>query len=100
MKTEGLGNAVKRLLGLLILGVLLVAMLVSAVFVSHTVHQTRKAVGALQALEQQRSALDVEWSQLLLEQSTLGSFIEIEKKAKDELEMRVPEANQMVAVKP
>jgi len=64
------------------------------------VHKTRKAVGELQALEKQRNALDVEWSQLLLEQSTLGSFIEIENKAKGELKMLVPEVNQVVIVKP
>jgi len=81
-------------------GVLLLVMLISAVLVSHTVHLTRKAVGELQALEKQRNALDVEWSQLLLEQSTLGSFREIENKAKGELKMAVPEAHQVVTVKP
>lgn len=81
-------------------GVLLLVMLISAVLVSHTVHLNRKAVGELQSLEKQRNALDVEWSQLLLEQSTLGSFREIENKAKGELKMAVPEAHQVVTVKP
>ena len=89
-----------KLIRFVLPGVLLLVMLISAVLVSHTVHLTRKAVGELQAMEKQRNALDVEWSQLLLEQSTLGSFREIENKAKGELKMAVPEAHQVVTVKP
>ena len=100
MKKQEAIEAKSPLFGFLAPAVLMVVMLVSAVLVSHTVHKTRKAVGALQALEKQRNYLDVEWSQLLLEQSTLGSFIEIENKAKGELKMLVPGANQVVAVKP
>jgi cell division protein FtsL len=79
---------------------LVVILIVSAVATSYSVHLTRKAVGKLQALEQQRDHLYEEWSRLLLEQSTLGSFVEIENKAQKQLEMTVPQLDQVVTVSP
>lgn len=78
---------------------LLIAVIVNAIWVSHTVHKTRKTVSELQSLERKRQQLDVEWSQLLLEQSTLGSYAEVERKAVDELGMHVPEIKKVVAIK-
>lgn len=80
--------------------VLVVVLIVSAVATSYSVHLTRKAVGELQTLEQQRDHLYEEWSRLLLEQSTLGSFVEIENKAQKQLEMTVPQLDQVVTVSP
>jgi cell division protein FtsL len=97
---QGSTETISKLYSFVLPGLLLLVMLMSAILVSHTVHLTRTAVGELQKFEKQRNALDVEWSQLLLEQSTLGSFIEIENKAKGELKMAVPEVNQVVTVKP
>lgn len=80
--------------------VLVVVLIVSAVATSYSVHRTRKAVGKLQTLEQQRDHLYEEWSRLLLEQSTLCSFVEIENKAQKQLEMTVPQLDQVVTVSP
>lgn len=80
--------------------VLAVIVIVSAVATSYSVHLTRKAVGHLQTLEQQRDHLYEEWSRLLLEQSTLGSFVEIENKAQKQLEMTVPKPDQVVTLSP
>lgn len=95
MQTGALGFA--RYVMPLLLTVLLV---MSAMATSYSVHKTRKAVGELQALEKQRDHLYEEWSRLLLEQSTLGSFVEIENKAQHQLEMRVPQMDEVVTVSP
>lgn len=79
---------------------LAVFLVMSAMATSYSVHKTRKAVGELQALEKQRDHLYEEWSRLLLEQSTLGSFVVIENKAQHQLEMRVPQINEVVTVSP
>ncbi len=81
----------------LVLALFLVA---SAIASAYSVHMTRKAVGDLQALEKQRGRLYEDWSRLLLEQSTLGSFVEIESKALHQLEMRVPQIDEVVTVSP
>ena len=78
MAEQGLIKEESKFISIALPGALLLIAIISAILVSHTVHLTRKAVGELQTLEKQRNELDVEWSQLLLEQSTLGSFREIE----------------------
>lgn len=71
----------------------------SAVAVVYTTHQGRVKTNALQELEHERNALQVEWGRLLLEQSSLVSQGRIEARAIRELGMKVPETGNVVIMK-
>jgi len=82
------------------LPVLLLVVVVSAICVVSAKHQGRKLFIELQALENDRDAMDVEWGQLQLEQSTLTTQGQVEVAARDRLGMVVLSADNMVMVKP
>lgn len=67
--------------------------------VIETTHDNRFAFNALQELKDEANELDVEWGQLLLEQSTFGVDGRIEVKAVERLHMHVPEITNIVMVK-
>lgn len=77
-----------------------VALLVvlSANAVIYSTYQTRKLVAEFQQLQNMRNDMEVEWGQLLLEQSTWGSFNRVERLASKRLKMIVPEPNKIVMV--
>jgi cell division protein FtsL len=77
---------------------LLVSLLVSGLMVVKTTHENRFAFNELQVLREEANQLDVEWGQLLLEQSTFGLDGRIEQKATRELQMQVPLINDIVMV--
>jgi cell division protein FtsL len=79
---------------------LLLVVVVSAVCVVYAKHQARKLFIELQVLENERDAMDVEWGQLQLEQSTLTTQGQVEVAARDRLGMVVLSADNMVMVKP
>lgn len=89
----GVGNAytatVLALVGLV---------LCSGLAVVYLTHQNRFLFKQLQALKDQANELDVQWGQLLIEQSTFGLEGRIEQKAVELLEMKVPEIDQIVVV--
>lgn len=74
--------------------------LVSAVSVSWSVHQARQLTSDMQMLQREQDALQTEWGQLLLEQSTWGGFARVEQLAREELGMVMPGEPQTVMVKP
>lgn len=78
---------------------LMVLAFMSAVAVVYTTHQSRVKTNALQELEHERNALQVEWGRLLLEQSSLVSQGRIETRAIRELGMKVPESSNVVIMK-
>ena len=61
-------------------------------------HKSRHLLNELQQLEQQRNDLQVEWGQLLLEQSSLVSQGRIENLAIAELGMKIPVTENVVVV--
>ena len=67
----------------------------SAVGVVWSKQQSRNQFVELQRLEKERDQLDTEWGQLRLEQSTWVTYGRIEKIARDELRMLVPQPNQV-----
>jgi len=79
---------------------LLVVVMASAIGVVYAKHQARKLFIELQALEDERDAMDVEWGQLQLEQSTLTTQGQVESAARDRLGMVVLSADNMVIIKP
>ena len=81
-----------------LLHALLVSLLVSGLMVVKTTHENRFAFNQLQVLREEANQLDVEWGQLLLEQSTFGLGGRIEQKATRELQMQVPQISDIVMV--
>jgi len=63
-----------------------------------TTHENRFAFNELQVLREQANMLEVEWGQLLIEQSTFGIEGRIEQKAFEQLQMEVPEISNIVMV--
>jgi cell division protein FtsL len=84
-------------LGALILWVLVLA---SGVLLVYLRHENRETFSRVHALEAQRDQLYQEWTQLLLEQSTLSSYPRVDFLASTRLQMRhaKPEETVMVVV--
>jgi cell division protein FtsL len=80
--------------------VLTVMVVVSALGVVYAKHQSRKLFVELQALHKTRDAMDVEWGQLQLEQSTLATHGRVEGSAGAKLGMVIPESKQVVILQP
>lgn len=77
-----------------------VAVIVSALAVVYAKYQSRMLFAELQKLNTARDAMDVEWGQLQLEQSTLTGHGRIEGIARSRLGMLLPETDQIVVVRP
>jgi cell division protein FtsL len=77
---------------------LLSAVLLSALAVIYTTHLDRGRLNVLQQLEQRRNALQVEYRQLLLEQSSLVSQGRVENMAVSELGMETPDMSKVVVL--
>ncbi len=86
------GSMSVLLLGLLVLG--------TALGVVYTKYLNRNLHSELQQLQATRDQLHVEWTQLLLEQGTLGSDVRVEKVARETLGMITAPSNQIVVIKP
>ena len=80
--------------------VMLLLVVVTAIAVVYSKHSGRELFIELQALAYERDAMDVEWSQLQLEQSTLTTQGQVERDARDKLGMVNMAADNMVIVKP
>lgn len=91
------GERPGRILDLLFLGLLVLS---TAIAVVYTKHLNRSLHIQLQQLQNVRDKLHVEWTQLLLEQGTLGSDVRVEKIAQEKLRMITPSPHQMVVIKP
>ena len=76
------------------------AVLVSAIGTVYAHHVRRTLYVELTALERARDALQIEWGQLRLEQSTWAAHERIEGIARGQLGLRVPEAEDLVLVIP
>lgn len=69
---------------------LALTVLASALAVVYARHEGRKLFIELQALQQVRDDMDVEWGQLQLEQSTWATHSRIDPIAREQLKMSVP----------
>ncbi len=79
---------------------LLFAVLVTAVGVIYSVHLSRERFSELQIMIRQENALEIEWGQLLLEQSALSSHNNVETLAREKLQMKNQKINTAVIVRP
>ncbi|MDX1491223.1 MAG: cell division protein FtsL [Pseudohongiellaceae bacterium] len=84
---------------LMMLCFLLGCVLVSGLSVIYVTFQNRTYLNELQQLKNERNALQVQWGQLRIEQSTFSLEGRIERKAVDELQMQVPEFSELVMVR-
>ena len=80
--------------------VLLAMVLISALAVVSTNHRARKLVIEYEREQERMRALEVEWGQLQLEQSTWATHARIEEIARQRLGMRPPKSNQIVTPSP
>lgn len=78
---------------------LLVLLMVSAVAVVQLKHETRLQFVALQQLQAQRDALNVEWGQLLLEEGAWSQHRRVEQLARTRLGMSVPDPRNVAVVR-
>lgn len=85
-----------RLSTLAWLVLLLVLVEISAVAVVYSTYRNRALFAELKALEDEAQEMRVEWSQYLLEQSTLASYARVVELAQKELGMESPDPEQIV----
>ena len=84
----------------LAVAVLWLAVLGSALGVVYAKHEARSRFNELQKLTQVRDDLDIEWGQLQLEQSTWATHGRVERVAREELRMFIPQASDLRIVQP
>lgn len=80
--------------------ILLVLVLISALAVVTTNHRARKLVIEFEREQERMRALDVEWGQLQLEQSTWATHARVEQIAREKLGMHPPRAGLIITVDP
>ncbi|MEH6824226.1 MAG: cell division protein FtsL [Motiliproteus sp.] len=76
-----------------------IALLLTALTVIYSAFLYRQGFNLQQQLFQQRDALEVEWGQLLLEQSALAAHSRIERTVTQQLDMYVPSPEDIVVVR-
>lgn len=79
---------------------LLMLVAASAMSVAYSVHETRRLTDRAQQAQRQQAELETRWGQLLLEQSTWGSYTRVERLAREELGMTLPETDERVLIRP
>ncbi|WP_373186847.1 cell division protein FtsL [Halopseudomonas sp.] len=77
-----------------------VLVVLSALAVSYSSHWSRVLLNELATEMDQREDAQAEWGRLVLEQSTWTAHSRVETLATSELKMRVPEASEVILVKP
>lgn len=80
--------------------ILLVAVLLSALVVVYVKNEQRVAFSELQSATQQADQLDLEWNQLMLEQSALGAPARVQRIAHQHLHMIMPKPERIILVRP
>ena len=86
-----------RLMTALIVSMALVVTAVSVVYVKH---RSRTLFVELQSLERERDRLNVEWTQLTLENSAWATHDRIEQVASRQLSFRMPTPTDMEVMDP
>jgi len=84
---------------LIVITLLFSLVLASAVLLIYSKHQSRKLFVEVQQLRYQVDALNTEWGQLQLEQSAWSGHGRIERVARKQLSMVMPEPGSVVFVK-
>jgi cell division protein FtsL len=77
---------------------LLVVLMGSGLGVVYTKHQTRQLFIDLQALQDKRDELEIEWRLLQLEHSTLATAAEVDQVARTRLDMVIPAPDAVIYI--
>ena len=85
---------------LVLLPVLWLAVLASAIAVVRARHEARGLFVQLEQLSAERDRLNIEWSQLQLEQSAWSNHGFVERVASDKLHMTLPTPDEVKIVAP
>jgi cell division protein FtsL len=72
----------------------------SALAVVWSIHETRTLFIGLQGLHAERDRLDIEWSQLKIEQSAWATHGRVENTARKSLNMVIPTPQEVQLVQP
>jgi len=91
-------QTVSRQQSFLLTFVFAVVCVMSAIALVYAKHESRKLFVELEALTQERDALNIEWGQLQIEQSTWAQHARIEKVATDDLELVRPAAADIYVI--
>jgi cell division protein FtsL len=86
--------------GSFVMLLLFVGVLVSAIAVSYSAHWNRQLLNTLYGELSERDKAQAEWGRLILEQSTWTAASRIENLASEQLNMRVPSADEVRMVAP
>ncbi|MFT6691543.1 MAG: cell division protein FtsL [Colwellia sp.] len=78
--------------------ILLLFVVMSAFSVIYYSHINRQTTSELEVLLSKKDELNIEWRNLLLEQSSLAEHSAVESKAKNLLQMKRPDVNSEVIV--
>ena len=91
----------KQQQGMLLLAVFFfAAVMVSAIGLVYSKHKARMLFVELERLNKEVVSLDTEWGRLQLEQSAWSDHGRIERIARERLDMRIPEAEQVAFIRP
>ena len=82
----------------LLVFVFAIVCVLSAVALVYTKHESRKLFVELEGLTHERDALNIEWGQLQIEQSTWAQHARIEQVATDELSLVRPDATEIYVI--
>jgi len=82
----------------LLLAVIAIFCVLSAIALVYTKHEARNYFVELEQLTAERDALNIEWSQLQLEQSTWATHARIERVALDDLALKRPMASEIFLI--
>ena len=78
--------------------ILVIVALLCALSIVASNHRARKLFIELDREQTRMHALDVEWGQLQLEQSTWANHARVEKIAREKLQMKTPPAGQVMSL--
>ncbi|WP_374403445.1 cell division protein FtsL [Niveibacterium sp.] len=78
--------------------ILIVLVLASALALVSAQHQSRKLFIELERLQSRERALEVEWGQLQLEQSTWAAHARVEKVARERLHLVTPDPRHVLVL--
>ena len=82
----------------LLVFVFAVVCVLSAMALIYTKHESRKLFVELESLTHERDALNIEWGQLQIEQSTWAQHARIEQVASEDLALVRPEATEIYVI--
>ncbi|MBV1787082.1 cell division protein FtsL [Marinobacterium sp. D7] len=82
-----------------VMAVMIALVLVSALMVIYSAYEYRNLFNRHQVLSSQGDELQVEWGQLLLEESAWSANNRVETQAEKKLDMRIPEAKGIEIVR-